>query len=92
MSTFRGIIYDLSGSFGIAGQTEHKKVLDAKRRVVEACKHHGKAAGIHLVIPGEDSIRDALSQGFTFIALGMDTVFLRSSGKTSVEMYSRLSK
>lgn len=84
--------YDLSGSFGIPGQTGHKKVLDAQQRVLDACRKHGKAAGIHLVIPAEQAIRDAVSSGFTFIALGMDTVFLRSSGKEALDIFSKLKK
>lgn len=68
--------YDLSGSHGIPGQTGAPVIRDACRRVAEACAKAGKAAGQHLVTPTADTVRAALGQGFTFLALGMDTFFL----------------
>lgn len=37
--------YDLSGSYGVVGQTEHPLVKAAKSRVLAACLKHRKAAG-----------------------------------------------
>ncbi len=68
--------YDMSGSYGVVGQTGHPLVQDACRRVSAACRAHGKSAGMHVVLPDEARIRAALDDGFTFLALGMDTVFL----------------
>lgn len=68
--------YDMSGSYGVAGQTGHPLVRDACAAVSAACARRGKSAGIHIVKPGPGAVRDALAGGFTFIALGMDTVFL----------------
>jgi 2-keto-3-deoxy-L-rhamnonate aldolase RhmA len=73
--------YDLSGSYGIPGQTSHKLVQDGCTRVLEACKSAGKAAGLHVVIPTEESIKKAVNDGFTFIAVGVDTVFLNEASK-----------
>lgn len=71
--------YDLSGSYGVTGQTSHPVILEAKRKILKACKAKGKTAGIHIVYPDEDNVKDAINSGFTFIALGVDTVFLRSA-------------
>ncbi|MBN1556983.1 MAG: 2,4-dihydroxyhept-2-ene-1,7-dioic acid aldolase [Lentisphaerae bacterium] len=68
--------YDLSGSYGIPGRTDAPVIADACRRVADACSRAGKSAGQHLVKPTADTVRTALEQGFTFLALGMDTVFL----------------
>lgn len=68
--------YDLSGSCGVPGQTSHEKVHGGCRRVVEACRAAKKSAGLHVVIPTAEHIAAAEDEGFTFIALGVDTVFL----------------
>jgi 2-keto-3-deoxy-L-rhamnonate aldolase RhmA len=76
--------YDLSGSCGVPGQTSHPDVTAGCTRVVRACCNAGKAAGIHLVIPAEDAIADAVEKGFTFLGLGVDTVFLNESAAAAV--------
>lgn len=76
--------YDLSGSYGVPGQTEHERVSAGCRRVLEACKSVGKSAGLHVVIPNEDAVAKALEDGFTFLALGVDSVFLRTSAAESL--------
>ncbi len=49
--------YDLTASLGIPGQFDHPQFLDSTRRVVEACRRHGKVA----VLGGLDI--DALCAG-----------------------------
>ena len=78
--------YDLSGSYGVAGQTDHPKVLEGGRRVLEACKSARKAAGMHVVIPDESAIRRAVDDGYTFLAVGVDTVFLARGGAEAVTL------
>lgn len=68
--------YDMSGSFGIVGQTQHRLVQEACSTVASACRRHGKAAGMHIVTPTADNVNMASSNGFSMLALGMDTVFL----------------
>jgi 2-keto-3-deoxy-L-rhamnonate aldolase RhmA len=76
--------YDMSGSFGVVGQTGHTLILDACKTVVKACNKHSKAAGLHIVKPTPESIEKALEDGFTFIALGVDTVFLNHSASAAL--------
>ena len=71
--------YDLSGSYGMPGQTDHPVVTDACATVVKSCRAAGKSAGLHVVDPTPESIRRAVGNGFTFIALGVDTVFLQTA-------------
>jgi len=76
--------YDLSGSYGVPGQTAHAQVQAGCRRVLDACRAAGKAAGMHVVIPSEAAITKALADGFTFLALGVDTVFLGAGAREAL--------
>lgn len=68
--------YDMSGSYGVPGQTDHETVVEACKTVAKSCRKHGKAAGQHIVRPTTENVQQALDQGYTLLALGMDTVFL----------------
>ena len=83
--------YDLSGSYGVPGETAHEQVKAACRRVVEACRAASKAAGLHVVIPTEAAIAQALKDGFTFLALGVDIVFLNTGARDALSQ-ARLPK
>lgn len=78
--------YDMSGSYGVVGQTSHPMIRDACATVAEACRKHGKAAGLHIVTPGPENVRAALSEGFTFINLGMDSYFLADGARQTLEL------
>jgi 2-keto-3-deoxy-L-rhamnonate aldolase RhmA len=78
--------YDLSGSYGVPGEIEHPAVVAAQQRVLAACAAAGRSAGLHLVTPTPESVRATLARGFTFLALGMDTVFLRESARMSLDL------
>ncbi len=77
--------YDMSGSYGVPGQTSHPAVEEACRGVVEACARHGKSAGLHVVLPRPEAIRKAIADGFTLICLGGDTVFLNEAARAALE-------
>jgi 2-keto-3-deoxy-L-rhamnonate aldolase RhmA len=71
--------YDLSGSYGIPGQTDSAPVRSACQRVLAACGRAGKSAGLHVVRPTAAAVAQAIEQGFTFLAVGVDVVFLAES-------------
>jgi 2-dehydro-3-deoxyglucarate aldolase len=75
--------YDLSMSLGIPGQINHPDVLAAKRKVRDAAHAHGLVAGVHLVQPSSaaDDCRQAVTEGYRFIALGTDILFLGDSAR-----------
>jgi len=81
--------YDLSGSFGVPGQTSAPIVADACRKVLKACKMRGKSAGLHVVVPTQENIKKALEDGFTFIALGVDTVFINQASRNALDIAKR---
>jgi 2-keto-3-deoxy-L-rhamnonate aldolase RhmA len=69
--------YDLSGSMDLVGQVGHPEVQAAASRVLQACQAAGKAAGYHVVSTDPEAAGPFLEQGYRFVALGMDTLFLR---------------
>ncbi|MCF7853521.1 MAG: 2,4-dihydroxyhept-2-ene-1,7-dioic acid aldolase [Candidatus Pacebacteria bacterium] len=77
--------YDMSGSYGVPGETGRPKVKEGCARVVAACERAGKSAGIHVVIPTQESVNDAVDAGFTFIGLGVDTVFLDRGARAALK-------
>lgn len=64
--------YDLSGSLGIPGALTHPRVVEASKRVIQACAASSRSCGVHLVHPNLDDIRRQLAAGFTFLVLGSD--------------------
>ncbi len=65
---------DLSHSLGVAGQFADPAYQNGLRRVVAACRAHGKAAGILLYDPA--SFGPHLELGFTFVGIGADISFV----------------
>lgn len=76
--------YDMSGSYGCVGKTTEPVIVEACAKVLEACKRHGKAAGQHIVLPNDQNVSGALADGFTFIALGTDIVFLADAARDAL--------
>ena len=75
--------YDLSGSYGIPGQTQDPIVRDACHQVIEACKQAGKSVGLLVVRPTPQAVRQAIDDGFTLLCLGLDTVFLDEGARAA---------
>ena len=73
--------YDLSMSMGLPGQLDHPDIAGAKKRVLDATRARGLAAGIHLVHPDRaaSDITATIAAGYQFIALGTDILFLGDS-------------
>lgn len=73
--------YDLSASMGLAGRTRHPRVEEAKRAVLDATRARGLTAGIHLVHPDSaaEELRECVDEGYRFVALGTDILFLGDS-------------
>jgi 2-dehydro-3-deoxyglucarate aldolase len=70
--------YDLSLSMGLPGQLDHPDIVAACKTVLAATRARGLAAGIHLVHPDRAAaaISDVIREGYQFIALGTDILFL----------------
>ncbi|HUQ43686.1 MAG TPA: aldolase/citrate lyase family protein [Candidatus Limnocylindria bacterium] len=73
---------DLSHSLGVPGQFGSDVYRAALRKVVAACRAHGKAAGILLY--DHASFAPHLEQGFTFVGLGADISFVNEGAKAAL--------
>lgn len=62
---------DFSHGSGLVGQYSHPDVLAARKRVAEACREHGKWAGVPASV---DTAEQAVDEGFLFLAIGADVV------------------
>ena len=83
--------YDLSMSLGIPGQLNHPDVIKAKNKVLEATLKKGLVAGIHCV-HSDTAYTDsklAIQQGYRFIAIGTDILFLGNSARS---VYTEIQK
>lgn len=68
--------YDLSASLGVTGEFENKKYLETLANILAVCAKHKMPCGIHVVQPETKVLEQRIRQGYTFIAYGVDTVFL----------------
>ncbi len=81
--------YDISGSLGVPGETNHPKVREATRCVVEACADSGISCMTQIADVQRDAVEDAFEQGYTSVILGSDLFIL---WKWAADMKSLISK
>jgi 2-keto-3-deoxy-L-rhamnonate aldolase RhmA len=72
--------YDLSGSFGIAGEIDSPQVVESIARVLTLSKGAGKPCGIFAATP--EKTKTYAAQGFKLIGVGMDTTILMNAYKS----------
>lgn len=77
---------DLTANLGILQQFDHPKFRDALTRVATASRNAGKAAGMHLMGPGQ--IKEMVATGFTFIAAGSDRGMLAEGMRSLAEEFA----
>ena len=77
--------YDLSASMSKPGQLDDPEVLQAKQTLLQACKKHNVPPGIHVVPVDNALLKSHISQGFKFIACGLDTEFIMHGCRTMLK-------
>lgn len=77
--------YDLSASYGVAGQMDHPRMRDAMARILKAANAAGISSGLHVVQPPVTQVADRIAEGFRFIAYGTDMLFLVHQARRAVE-------
>lgn len=80
--------YDLSASIGKPGAFDDNEVASAFAAVGAAMKSTSKTAGIHVVQPDLQGLKDRIGEGYRFIAYGADMIFFATaleSEKRSLE-------
>lgn len=71
--------YDLSASMSLTAQFNHPNFILALEKVIVGCKKQSKAAGLHIVNPDPDELKNRINEGYRFIAYSIDSVFLHKS-------------
>lgn len=77
--------YDLSGSMGIPGKFDDPGFSAAIMGIIDQVRQSQVTLGFHIVHPLKGDLDMRIRQGFTFIAYGMDTIFLQDQARVSVE-------
>jgi 2-dehydro-3-deoxyglucarate aldolase/4-hydroxy-2-oxoheptanedioate aldolase len=73
---------DLSHSLGIPGEFAKPAYQAALRKVVDACRRHGKAPGILLY--DHATFRPHLDLGYTFVGIGADVSYVNEGIKAAL--------
>lgn len=68
--------YDISGSLGVPGETNHPKVREAAKHVVEVCAGAGISCMTQIADVQKNAVEDAFDQGYTAVVLGSDLFIL----------------
>ena len=68
--------YDLTASMGITGQFEHPEYLDARREVLSICKEKNIIAGIHVVKPDANEVKERIKDGFLLVGYSLDITII----------------
>jgi 2-dehydro-3-deoxyglucarate aldolase len=68
--------YDLTASMGITAQFDHPDYLEARGRILEACKRHKVVCGIHVVQPNTEELLQRSAEGYRFLAYSLDITML----------------
>lgn len=71
--------YDLSGSMGYPGELEREDVQCAVSEVLRRCKENNISSGFHVVESDPEKLKLKIDQGCTFLAYGIDYLFMRDS-------------
>ena len=78
---------DLTHTLGIPGRFDDQRYLDSLRTVLDACRAHGKAAGI--LIYDAAALPPLVEMGFRFIGLGSEGSFVSSGARAMLEASRR---
>ena len=68
--------YDISGSLDVPGETDHPKVREAGRQVIDACERAGISCMTQVADVTADAVEDAFGQGYTSVVMGSDLFIL----------------
>lgn len=79
--------YDLSASMGKVGQLDDPEVVAAITRIADAALGAGLALGYFATTPA--AVLPRIAQGFSLLACGVDTLFLRNGARDMLEALRR---
>jgi len=77
--------YDLSGSLGKPGDFKDPAVVNAMSKVQKKAAARGIPPGVHVVSSDEKLLVARIKQGYTFIAYGVDFLFIQENCAKGLE-------
>lgn len=77
--------YDLSCSMGVPGEFERPEFTTAMQRILDAGLKAGCPAGLHIVEPDTERLRQVIHEGYRFIAYSVDIRMLDVSARVGVQ-------
>jgi 4-hydroxy-2-oxoheptanedioate aldolase len=66
---------DFSQGIGAPGQWDHPKLIEARIRVAEVARKHGKFAG---TVGGPGNLKELIAMGYQFVSIGADVVGVKN--------------
>lgn len=78
---------DFSHAIGMPGEMEHPRVLDARRRVAEAARRHGKYAA---TVGSPENLPELVDLGYRFINVGSDVIALGKDCRTLIQSFKNV--
>lgn len=78
--------YDLSCSMGIPGEFERPEFITAMQRILEAGLNSGCPAGLHIIEPDPNQLRQVIREGYRFIAYSVDIRMLDVSARVGIQI------
>ena len=72
--------YDIAGSLSVPGETNHPKVREAARHVVEACTNAGISCMTQIADVNKAALEDAFDQGYNRHCHGVRPVYFVEMG------------
>lgn len=67
---------DIAGSLGVPGQTTHPLVIEASKKVIDACERYGKSCGTQVAEVDAERVQVLFDLGYTYAVLGSDLFVL----------------
>jgi len=68
--------YDISGSLGVPGQITHHLVIEASKKVINACERLNKSCGTQVADVSHKSVNALFDLGYTYVILSSDLFIL----------------
>jgi 2-keto-3-deoxy-L-rhamnonate aldolase RhmA len=81
---------DLCDALGVPGQFDHPDIERAFKRVIEACKRHGKIAGAGGLGNAPEVTKKALRMGVRFVTAGNEWAFMLAAARQRASMLKEL--
>ncbi len=78
--------YDLSGSLGIPGNFEDPKMLQALEKIQRSALKKKMPLGYHVVSSDPKLVEKKIKEGYTFIAFGVDFLFLGDNCRSGLRV------